>query len=324
MKKKRFAVSVWILLCLAGLAFMAPVLANERPLLVYFNGRAYFPMLRDHAENIFTGQLPTTADFTDPFVRQSIKQDGFIIDAPIRFGYSTINYATANPSRPSLTNWLGTDDMGRDVLARLLYGLRVSLLFGVILTALSSAIGIFAGAAQGYFGGKVDLLTQRFIEVYTGMPQLFVLIIVYSMIRPSFGTLLAVMLLFSWTSLVPVVRAEFLKVRKMEYITAARAMGVSDFSIMTRHILPNACVAAMAYMPFILCGGITALAALDFLGFGLPPGQPSLGDMIKQGKDNLHAPWIGLSVFGVLSLLLSSLVFIGDGLRTRLDPRRRQ
>ncbi|GHU01762.1 ABC transporter permease [Alphaproteobacteria bacterium] len=325
----RLGVSGWVLAALAVLAVCAPLLANDRPLLVWHQGRPWFPMAVDYAETWFTGPqgLPSVADFRDPAVMSAIRDGGgWVIGAPIRFSYDTINYdlAAASPAPPSRANWLGTDDMGRDVAARLLYGLRLSLAFGLLLTGLSAALGIAAGAAQGYFGGWLDLAGQRILEVWSGMPQLFILIIVAGVVEPSFWSLLLVMLLFSWTSLVGVVRAEFLKVRQAEYVMAARALGVGRLAIMTRHILPNACVAAGAYLPFLLCSSIVSLTALDYLGLGLPSGSASLGDVIRQGKENLHAPWLGLSAFALMTVLLTCLVFAGDAARKALDPRGRR
>ena len=225
------------------------------------------------------------------------------------------------PSFPTKENWIGTDDQGRDVVARLIYGFRISVIFGLVLTILSSIVGVAAGAVQGYFGGRIDILGQRFIEIWSGLPVLFLLIILSSFVEPNFWWLLLIMLLFSWMGLVGVVRAEFLRGRNLEYVRAARALGISNIRIMSRHILPNAMVATMTFMPFILSGSITTLTALDFLVFGLPPGSPSLGELLAQGKANLHAPWLGISGFAVISLQLSLLVFIGEGVRDAFDPR---
>ena len=282
------------------------------------------PALHSYAETEFGGEFATEADYRDPFVQELIvEKDGWLFWPPIPFSYDTVNYDLPSPapSPPTTDNWLGTDDQGRDVTARLIYGFRISVLFGLVLTVLSSIIGVAAGAVQGYFGGVTDLLFQRFIEIWSGMPQLYLLIILSNVIVPSFWWLLLIMLVFSWMSLVGVVRAEFLRGRNLEYVRAARALGMSHGRIMFRHILPNAMVAALTFLPFILAGSVTTLTALDFLGFGLPPGNPSLGEMLAQGKDNLHAPWLGITAFVVIGLQLSLLVFIGEGVRDALDPR---
>ena len=255
--------------------------------------------------------------FNDSYLQDKIREKGFFVMPLIPYAYDSVIYdlPTPSPSPPSLKNPLGTDDLGRDVLARLLYGLKTSILFGLILTFFSSIIGLFIGAICGYFGGKIDLLGQRLIEIWSGMPILFVLIIFASLLEPNFWSILCVILLFSWIALVPFVRAEFLKVRNLDYIKAAKMLGVSHFRIMLYHILPNALVATITYLPFILCGSITTLASLDFLGLGLPPPSASLGEILSQGKNNLNAPWLGLSGFFALSFLLCLLVFIGEGLR---------
>ena len=293
-------------------------------MLVRYDGEWYVPALHSYAETEFGGEFATEADYRDPFVQELIvEKDGWLFWPPIPFSYDTVNYDLPSPapSPPTTDNWLGTDDQGRDVTARLIYGFRISVLFGLVLTVLSSIIGVAAGAVQGYFGGVTDLLFQRFIEIWSGMPQLYLLIILSNVIVPSFWWLLLIMLVFSWMSLVGVVRAEFLRGRNLEYVRAARALGMSHGRIMFRHILPNAMVAALTFLPFILAGSVTTLTALDFLGFGLPPGNPSLGEMLAQGKDNLHAPWLGITAFIVIGLQLSLLVFIGEGVRDALDPR---
>jgi microcin C transport system permease protein len=303
---------------------LAEGLANDKPLLVRYDGEWYVPALHSYAETEFGGEFATEADYRDPFVQELIvEKDGWLFWPPIPFSYDTVNYDLPSPapSPPTTDNWLGTDDQGRDVTARLIYGFRISVLFGLVLTVLSSIIGVAAGAVQGYFGGVTDLLFQRFIEIWSGMPQLYLLIILSNVIVPSFWWLLLIMLVFSWMSLVGVVRAEFLRGRNLEYVRAARALGMSHGRIMFRHILPNAMVAALTFLPFILAGSVTTLTALDFLGFGLPPGNPSLGEMLAQGKDNLHAPWLGITAFVVIGLQLSLLVFIGEGVRDALDPR---
>lgn len=306
------------------LTSMADFIANDKPIVVHYDGNWYFPIFRQYPETVFGGTFKTTADYKDPYLQKKINEKGFFIMPPIEYSYDTINYnlPTPAPSAPTRENWLGTDDLGRDVLARLIYGMRYSLLFGLILTALSSAIGIFAGAVQGYFGGKLDLFAQRFLEIWGALPQLFVLIIVSSLIVPGFWTLLFVLLLFSWTALVPVVRAEFLRARNFDYVRAAYALGVPHLTIIFRHVFPNAMVATLTYLPFILSGAVVSLTALDFLGFGLPPGSPSLGDLVRQGKENLQAPWLAASAFVSLAFLLTVLVFIGEAVRDAFDPRK--
>ena len=316
--------SLWVFLLLLAITVLAEGLANDKPLLVRHDGEWYVPALHSYAETEFGGEFATEADYRDPFVQELIvEKDGWLFWPPIPFSYDTVNYDLPSPapSPPTTDNWLGTDDQGRDVTARLIYGFRISVLFGLVLTVLSSIIGVAAGAVQGYFGGVTDLLFQRFIEIWSGMPQLYLLIILSNVIVPSFWWLLLIMLVFSWMSLVGVVRAEFLRGRNLEYVRAARALGMSHGRIMFRHILPNAMVAALTFLPFILAGSVTTLTALDFLGFGLPPGNPSLGEMLAQGKDNLHAPWLGITAFVVIGLQLSLLVFIGEGVRDALDPR---
>lgn len=316
--------SLWIFLVIFMLSLGAELLANSQPLLVRYQARWYMPLLHTYSERDYGGEFATAADYQDPWLQQRIAQQGWAIWAPIRFSDNTINFATQVPfpSPPSAQNWLGTDANGGDVLARLLYGTRVSLLFGLLLTLFSSLIGVVVGAVQGYFGGRVDLIGQRLIEVWSGMPSLFLLILLSSVIQPGFGWLLLVTVLFGWMSLVSVVRAEFLRARNFDYIRAARALGVSDVRIMLRHILPNALVATLTYLPFILCGSITTLTSLDFLGFGLPVGSPSLGELLLQGKNNLQAPWLGLAGFFTLALLLSLLIFIGEAVRDAFDPSR--
>ncbi len=316
--------SLWIFLALFGLSLFAALIANDRPLLVRYDHHWYLPVLHDYPETDFGGQFQTTADYRDPYVQKKIMAQGWMLWPPIRYGDNTINLALTAPapSPPTAENWLGTDDQGRDVLARLIYGFRISVLFGLTLTLISSVIGIAAGAVQGYFGGWTDLLFQRFIEIWSGMPILYLLIILSSVITPNFWWLLGLMLLFSWMGLVGVVRAEFLRARNFEYVRAARALGVGNIAIMFRHLLPNAMVASLTFMPFILNGSITTLTALDFLGFGLPPGSPSLGELLAQGKANLQAPWLGITAFLTLALMLSLLIFIGEAVRDAFDPRK--
>lgn len=316
--------SLWIFAVLFVLCLCAELLANNKPLVVHYENRWYAPVLFNYSETDFGGPLATTADYQDPWLKQRLEQHGWVLWAPIHFGDSTINFATdvPFPSPPSSQNWLGTDANGGDVLARILYGTRISLLFGLMLTLVSSVIGIAVGATQGYFGGKVDLIGQRFIEVWSGMPTLFLIILLSSVVQPGFWWLLAITVIFGWMSLVGVVRAEFLRARNFDYIRAAQALGVSDSRIMLRHILPNAMVATLTFLPFILCGSITTLTSLDFLGFGLPLGSPSLGELLLQGKNNLQAPWLGLAGFFSLAILLSLLIFIGEAVRDAFDPSK--
>ena len=315
--------SLWIFLILFFISLFAEGVANDKPLLVIFGERFIFPVFETIPETEFGGEFATETEYRDEFVRDLIEKKGKIYWSLIPYSYDTINYnlPSAAPSGPTAENWLGTDDQGRDVVARLIYGFRISVLFGLVLTILSSILGVVAGAVQGYFGGRVDILGQRFIEIWSGLPVLFLLIILSSFVEPNFWWLLLIMLLFSWMGLVGVVRAEFLRGRNLEYVRAARALGLSHGRIMFRHILPNAMVATMTFMPFILSGSITTLTALDFLGFGLPPGSPSLGELLAQGKANLHAPWLGIAGFAVIALQLSLLVFIGEAVRDAFDPR---
>ncbi|HAZ54170.1 MAG TPA: microcin ABC transporter permease [Franconibacter helveticus] len=303
------------------LSLFSELLANDRPLAVHFQDRWYFPVVKDYSESDFGGPLATRADYQDPWLRQQL-ESGWTLWAPVRFGANAINYATdvPFPSPPSGQNWLGTDANGGDVLARILYGTRISLLFGLMLTLTSSVIGVLAGAIQGYYGGKVDLWGQRFIEVWSGMPTLFLIILLSSVVQPGFWWLLAITVIFGWMSLIGVVRAEFLRTRNFDYIRAAQALGVSDRAIMWRHMLPNAMVATLTFLPAILCGSITTLTSLDFLGFGLPLGSPSLGELLLQGKNNLQAPWLGITAFFSLAILLSLLIFIGEAVRDAFDP----
>lgn len=316
--------SLWIFLALFALTLPAELVANDKPLLVRFDGRFYAPVFQVIPETTFGGVFETEAEYGDPEVQALIRDAGWMIWPPVRFAYDTHvrDLPVPAPAPPSRGHWLGTDDQARDVVARLVYGFRISVLFGGILTLLSSVIGITAGAVQGYFGGRVDLIFQRFIEIWSSLPTLYLLIILASVVQPSFWWLLGLLLLFQWTSLVGVVRAEFLRTRNFDYVRAARALGARDVTIMFRHILPNAMTAALTFLPFILSAAITSLTALDFLGFGLPPGSPSLGELLNQGKNNLTAPWLGLSGFFVIAILLSLLVFIGEGVRDAFDPRR--
>lgn len=306
------------------LTLFAELIANDKPLLVRFNGDFYFPAFHEISEKTFGGEFETAADFRDPQVQELIKKNGWIIFAPIPFSYNTINYEikTPAPSKPSLANLLGTDDQGRDVLARVIYGIRISLIFGLVLTFFSTALGIFLGAIQGYFGGITDLLFQRFMEIWSSMPILFLLIILSSIIEPSFFTLLGLMLLFSWMSIVSYVRAEFLRLRNFDFVRASKALGASNSRIIFRHILPNASPIIIANIPFLLAGSITTLTSLDFLGLGLPIGSPSLGELLAQGKNNLTAYWLGITGFMTITLILTFLVFIGEAVRDSFDTRK--
>jgi microcin C transport system permease protein len=315
--------SLWIFLVLFGVCLCADFVANDRPIVVHYDGGWYWPVFNSYSEDVFGGDLPTEADYRDPEMQKLIHAKGWMVWPAIPFGLNTISYDLNRPapSPPTRTNLLGTDDQGRDVLARAIYGFRISVLFGVALTVASSAIGIAAGAVQGYFGGLVDLLFQRFIEIWSGLPMLFMLIILSSIIAPNFWWLLLLLLLFSWTMLVGLVRAEFFRTRNMDYVRAARALGVPTPTIIRRHILPNAVVSTLTYMPFVLSGAITTLTSLDFLGLGLPPGSASLGELLAQGKANLQAPWLGITGFVVVALLLGLLIFIGEAVRDAFDPR---
>lgn len=340
--------SFWIFALLFFVSLFAELIANDRPFLIKFDGKLYFPAFVTYPETAFGGDFETAADYRDPYLQKLIKEkNGTVIWPPIRYSYSTHNLdlPTPAPSKPTwmLTeaqckavvekkgvrgcrdleyNWLGTDDQGRDVVARLIYGFRISVLFGLALTIISSVIGIAAGGIQGYFGGWVDLLFQRFIEVWTAIPSLYLLLILSSVLVPGFFVLLGILLLFSWVSLVGLVRAEFLRGRNFEYIQAARALGVSNGTIMFRHLLPNAMVATMTFLPFIVSSSVMTLTALDFLGFGLPPGSPSLGELLSQGKSNVQAPWLGFTGFFSVAIMLSLLIFIGEGVRDAFDPRK--
>ena len=340
--------SFWIFLALFGISLFAEFIANDKPLYVRYEGRSFFPVFFSYPETAFGGEFETAADYRDPYLQKLIAdKGGTMIWPPIRYSYNTHNLdlPTPAPSKPTwlLTeeecrpvverkglkgcrdleyNWLGTDDQGRDVVARLIYGFRLSVLFGLILTAISSIIGVAAGAVQGYFGGWTDLLFQRFIEIWTSIPSLYLLLIISSVLVSGFFVLLGILLLFSWVALVGLVRAEFLRGRNFEYILAARALGVSNARIMFRHLLPNAMVATMTFLPFILSSSVMTLTALDFLGFGLPPGSPSLGEMLAQGKANVQAPWLGLTGFFTVAIMLSLLIFIGEAVRDAFDPRK--
>ncbi len=321
---KRGFWSFWIFLALFILCLGAEFIANDKPLLVSYKSDLYFPVFVSYPETAFGGDFETEADYRDPFVKELIEAEGWILWPPVRYSYDTINYELPQPapSPPTGDNIFGTDDQGRDVAARVIYGFRISVLFGLALTLASSVIGVAAGAFQGYYGGRLDLFMQRVIEVWTSLPSLYILIIFSSLFIPGFWTLLLILLLFSWVSLVDVVRAEFLRTRNFDYVRAAGALGVSNLTIMWRHVLPNAMVATLTLMPFILTGSITALTSLDFLGLGMPPGSPSLGEMLAQGKNNLNAPWLGITAFLSLAFMLTLLTFIGEAVRDAFDPRK--
>lgn len=316
--------SLWIFLALLAVCACAEFIANDKPILVKFDGGYYMPVFKAYPETVFGGDFETEAEYRDPYVSELIEAKGWMLWPPIRYSYDTINYNLPQPapSPPTRENILGTDDQGRDVAARVIYGFRLSVVFGLSLTLVSSVIGVAAGAIQGYYGGKLDLVAQRVIEVWSSLPSLYILIIFSAMFVPGFWTLLLILLLFSWMQLVDVVRAEFLRARNFDYVRAAHALGVSNPVIMWRHVLPNAMVATITFMPFILTGSITALTSLDFLGLGLPPGSPSLGELLAQGKNNLQAPWLGISAFLSLAVMLSLLTFIGEAVRDAFDPRK--
>lgn len=323
---KRGYWSLWIFLVLFFVSLFAELIANDRPLVVRFEDGWYFPALKVYSETTFGGIFKTEADYRSKEVKRLIEEHGgWMLWPPVRYKYNTYKKdlppGVAAPSPPTAwDNWLGTDDQARDVLARAIYGYRTSVMFALALTLISSVIGIGAGAVQGYLGGWVDLGFQRFIEVWNGIPLLFTLIILASVVDPNVWWLLFIMVLFEWTILVGVVRAEFLKVRNFDYVRAARALGVKDSVIMRRHILPNAMVSTLTYLPFVLTGAVALLTALDFLGFGLPPGSASLGEMVGQGKDNPQAPWLGITAFFVVSIMLILLVFTGEAVRDAFDP----
>jgi len=317
--------SLWIFLTLFSISLFAEFLANDKPIVMQQDGRLMMPIFVTYTEKELGGQFSTEAKYEDPFVQQLILDGGgWMLWPPIRYNYNTIDWFIDEPvpAPPSARHWLGTDDGARDVVARLLYGFRLSVAFGLALTIIASIIGIAAGAVQGYYGGLVDLIGQRIIEVWAGLPMLFLLIILSSMIEPGVGWLLGLLVLFSWITLVSVVRAEFLRTRNYDHVRAARALGVDSRKIMVKHVLPNAMVATLTYLPFILNGSITTLTALDFLGFGLPPGSPSLGELLAQGKSNIQSPWLGLTGFITLAVMLTLLIFIGEAVRDAFDPRR--
>lgn len=314
----------WIFAAMFFISLFAELVANDKPLLVVFEGAIYVPALFEYTETMFGGEFETEAEYRDEFVQDLINEKGWMIWPLIPFSYDTVNLnlPVPAPAPPSAVNWLGTDDQGRDVLARAIYGFRISVLFGLTLTIVSAAVGVSVGAFQGFYGGLLDLLGQRFMEIWGGMPMLYLLIIMASVITPNFWWLLGLMLLFSWMGFVGVVRAEFLKARNLDFVRAAKALGVGNLKIIYKHVLPNAMVATVTFMPFTLAGSITTLTALDFLGFGLPIGSPSLGELLNQGKANLTAPWLGGTGFVVIAAMLSLLVFMGEAVRDAFDARK--
>jgi len=323
-RNRRGYISSIFFMVLFFISLFAELIANDKPLMVWFDGAVYSPALFEYTETAFGGEFETEADYRDEFVTELIEEKGWMIWPLIPFSYDTVNLdlPVPAPAPPSAVNWLGTDDQGRDVLARTIYGFRISVLFGLTLTLVSATVGVSVGAFQGFYGGLLDLLGQRFMEIWGGMPMLYLLIIMASVITPNFWWLLGLMLLFSWMGFVGVVRAEFLKARNLDFVRAAKALGVSNLKIIYKHILPNAMVATVTFMPFTLAGSITTLTALDFLGFGLPIGSPSLGELLNQGKANLTAPWLGITGFVVIATMLSLLVFMGEAVRDAFDPRK--
>lgn len=321
---RRGMVSLVVFGLLFFLSLFAELLANDKPILIRYDGAFYSPLLKDYPETTFGGEFPTNAVYTDQELQKSIEEKGWILWPPIPYSYDTVLKGEGRMALqpPSWAHLLGTDDQARDVMARLIYGFRISVLFGLVLTVASTVIGIAAGAVQGYFGGMVDLLMQRFLEIWSSLPTLYLLIILASFIQPGFWVLLGIMLLFSWMALVGLVRAEFLRGRNFDYVRAARALGMMDARIMFRHILPNAMTASLTFLPFILAGSVTTLTSLDFLGFGLPVGSPSLGELLLQGKNNLNAPWLAFTGFFIIALMLSLLVFIGEAVRDAFNPRK--
>ncbi len=315
---------MWIFLGLFTLSLGAEFIANDRPIMLSHDGRLFVPIFRTYAETDFGGELPIEANYKDPHIQRLIRANsGWMLWPAIPYSYDTIDYRVGEfvPAPPSMRHWLGTDDGAKDTLARMIYGFRMSVLFGFAMTALSATIGITIGALQGYFGGWVDLIGQRLVEIWSGLPVLFLLIIMGSIIEPNAWWLLLILVLFNWMFLVGVVRAEFLRTRNFEFVRAAIALGVSHRTVIWRHVLPNAMVATLTYLPFLLNVAVTILTALDFLGFGLPPGSPSLGELLAQGKNNIQAPWLGISGFVTLAIMLTLLIFTGEAIRDALDPR---
>ena len=325
-RRNRLGYRSLVVFCvLVLLSLFAEVVSNDRPLIVRYQGNTYFPVFKDYSEKTFGGDFETSTDYLDPFIRKRLQSgDNWVLFAPNPYGYKTLNYFAAepNPSRPTRANLLGTDDRGRDLLAQLIYGFRVSVLFALALTATGVLLGVMAGALQGFFGGKTDLAFQRFIEIWGSMPELYLLIIFSAIFAPSVALLLVLLTLFGWMGLSDYVRAEFLRNRQMDYVRAARALGVGNWQIVLRHVLPNSLTPVVTFLPFRMSGAILALTSLDFLGLGVPPGTPSLGELLSQGKNNIDAWWISLSTFAVLVITLLLLTFMGDALRDALDPRK--
>lgn len=321
---KRGYWSLWIFLVIFTVTLFAEFVANDKPILIYYDKAFYSPIFKAYPEIEFGGEFSTEADYRDPYVAKLINQNGWMLWPVIRYNHRTVAWDLPEPapSPPDTQHWLGTDDQARDVVGRLIYGFRISILFGFTLTVISAIVGVIAGALQGFYGGWLDLLFQRFIEVWSGLPTLYLLIILASVVEPNFWWLLGLLLLFSWMGFVGVVRAEFLRARNFDYVRAARALGLSNVKIMFRHVLPNAMVATLTFMPFTLAGSVTVLTSLDFLGIGLPPGSASLGELLAQGKANLQAPWLGLTGFFVIAIMLSLLIFIGEAVRDAFDPRK--
>ncbi|MDG2077046.1 MAG: ABC transporter permease [Arenicellales bacterium] len=316
--------SLWIFVILFITTLLAEVIANDKPFVVYFKGEVYFPIVKAYPETTFGGDFLTEADYRNPYLSELIERDGWALWPIVRYHHRTVAWdlPVPAPAPPDRNHWLGTDDQARDVLARVIYGFRISVLFGFALTFISAIIGVSAGAVQGYFGGWLDLIFQRFIEIWSGLPTLYLLIILASVVEPNFWWLLGLLLLFSWMGFVGVVRAEFLRARNFEYVRAAQALGVSNLAIMFRHLLPNAMVATITFIPFTLAGSVTVLTSLDFLGIGLPPGSASLGELLAQGKANLQAPWLGLTGFFTIALMLTLLILISEAVRDAFDPRK--
>ena len=323
-RNRRGYISFWLFLALLALTLPAEFVSNDKPVLIFYDGELFSPIFNEYPETAFGGEFETEADYTDPAVVNQIESKGWIVTPLVPYNHRTVAWdlPVPAPSAPDMNHWLGTDDQARDVLARVIYGFRISVIFGFSLTIISAVIGVFAGAIQGYFGGWIDLIGQRFIEVWSGMPTLYLLIILASVVEPNFWWLLGLLLLFSWMGFVGVVRAEFLRARNFDYVRAAKSLGLSNLQIMVKHVLPNALVATMTFMPFTLAGSVTVLTSLDFLGIGLPPGSASLGELLAQGKANLQAPWLALTGFFIIAIMLSLLIFIGEAVRDAFDPRK--
>lgn len=321
-QQKRGVLSFFLLIVIFVITSCAEIIANDKPIIVYYQGDLFFPIIKNYSEKEFDGEFDIEADYNDPYLQEIINNNGWMVFPLIRYSYKTIRYdlPAPAPTPPDSENWLGTDDQGRDVLARLIYGYRISLFFGLALAFISCVIGVVVGAIQGYYGGKIDLFGRRFVEIWSSLPVLYVIIIISSLYKPNLFALLGILILFSWMVMVDFVRAESLKVRNYTYVKAAKALGVSDYRIIWRHILPNATISALAIMPFVINQSIISLTTLDFLGFGLPLGSPSLGELISQSKNNLHAPWLGITAFLSISFLLVLLIFFAEAVRNSLKP----